>query len=444
MQTTYTCRWLILAIASLGLGGSFAFLVGMSRVPVVSSFLPPDYFHFALVGHVIFAILFWLMISSVVVWSYFFTTPNRGVSYKFAVAGIILTAIAVLSGHGEAVLNNYVPMLTNPLFFLGLGLFFTGFAINAFRYLPEGLREIRQTDNILKNTLAAAVITAVVMIVSMAVSIVRFGGDMDVSRLQVFYERLFWIPGHIQQILNGIVLAAVWYALAGIGIGTEKNSGWQFMKVANMVLISSAGILLIASLIWNPLDKIFRVGTEVVYAFGLGVPIFLHMANAIYHSRPLEKMTTLAATIYFSMAIYTTGAVIAYLGLDNDTRIPAHYHGMVTALTLALMGFTYYLFKANNIKIAFPKIARLQPYIYGVGMLLFITGLFLSGVFGAPRKTFGVAWTDNPITLAALVIMGVGTLVAVVGGAIFVFYASVTLIKEKPVPLFSDKLIVKI
>ncbi len=68
--------------------------------------------------------------------------------------------------------------------------------------------------------------------------------------------------------------------------------------------------------------------------------------------------------------------------------------------------------------------------IYGSGMFLFILGLFVSGAFGAPRKTYGMDFTSNPMVVAALSVMGLGTLLAVSGGIIFVYYASASLLRE--------------
>jgi heme/copper-type cytochrome/quinol oxidase subunit 1 len=143
--------------------------------------------------------------------------------------------------------------------------------------------------------------------------------------------------------------------------------------------------------------------------------------------------TPASVSLVISMAIYIFGILIAYAGFSNDTRVPAHYHGAVTALTLALMGFAYHMISGYKLRIALPRAALLQPYIYGSGMLLFIAGFFVSGWFGAPRKTFGVGWTEDPVVLASLSMMGVGTLLAVIGGAIFVLYTGITLIRgEKP------------
>jgi heme/copper-type cytochrome/quinol oxidase subunit 1 len=66
-------------------------------------------------------------------------------------------------------------------------------------------------------------------------------------------------------------------------------------------------------------------------------------------------------------------------------------------------------------------------------MLLFITGLFVSGLLGAPRKTYGVAFTADPVVLSALTAMGIGTLMAVIGGVLFVFYSAISLFKHESV-----------
>jgi heme/copper-type cytochrome/quinol oxidase subunit 1 len=93
------------------------------------------------------------------------------------------------------------------------------------------------------------------------------------------------------------------------------------------------------------------------------------------------------------------------------------------------MGLSFYLIRDIRIRVYGERFARFQPVIYGAGMFLFILGLFISGAFGAPRKTYGVAFTSDPVVLASLTIMGIGTILAVTGGIIFVTYITVTLVK---------------
>jgi len=428
MRATYTGKWFALSIICLGIGGSFAFIVGLSRAPFVSDFLPRDYFQHALVGHVTFAILFWLMLSAVVLWSYLFKSDGLNWSIWPAIAGTLLVAFSALSASGEAYLNNYVPTIFDPMFFIGLAAMFIAFVINVFRYLPEAVRGL-SSDEMATNGLSTAVLIAVILTASVAVSLVRLGGDLDLFMPQLFFERLFWIPGHVQQFLNGALLVSVWYLLAEKTTGAKLGS-YGYLKFANKILIFSAFFLLAVSFLFDPLERPMRVGSEIIYAFGLGVPLFLHIINIARQFR-FDRKSPASVSLAISMTLYLFGIFIAYAGFDNDTRVPAHYHGAVTALTLALMGFAYHMISDCKIRIALPRLALAQPYAYGIGMLLFITGLFVSGLFGAPRKTFGVGWTENSAVLASLGLMGVGTLLAVIGGAIFVIYSGLTLIKEE-------------
>jgi heme/copper-type cytochrome/quinol oxidase subunit 1 len=106
--------------------------------------------------------------------------------------------------------------------------------------------------------------------------------------------------------------------------------------------------------------------------------------------------------------------------LPVSLRVPAHYHGAVTSLTLALMGISYYLVKEYGWIRDFPKTARFQLFMYGFGMVLFVLGLYFAGFKGAPRKTYGTGFTDDPFVLLSLGLMMVGTVFAVIGGVIFV------------------------
>ncbi len=429
MRESYYGKWFMLSILSLGLGGGFAFLIGMARAPFAEKYFPENYFQHALVGHVNLAILFWLLLSTMVVWSFHLKTPGLKAATALAGIGTGLVAFAALFGGGDAVLNNYVPALVNPVFFAGLILFFLGFTLNVFRFAREAAQNLA-SDDMVQNAIGAGVMIGIVLVAAVAVSLALLGPDINEYHQQVYYERLFWTPGHIQQFLNGSMLAAVWYALARVATGGELKF-WPVLKAANKVLIASTVLLLSLLFFFDPLEKPLRVGSEIIYAIGLGIPLFMHIANILRQvKRDFSRPTTVA--LYFSIAIYLYGIFIAYGGFNNDTRVPAHYHGAVTALTLALMGFAYHMLTTNRLSIIFGRLARVQPYIYGIGMLLFISGLFVSGIFGAPRKTPGTAWTDNPIVLASMSLMGIGTLLAVSGGIAFVLYVASTLIKNRP------------
>jgi cytochrome c oxidase subunit 1 len=425
MYSRYSLRWFTLAVFCLGLGGGFAFLVAMSRAPFAEAYFPADFFYHALVGHVVLAILLWLSSFTIVLWTLYFKGKEWNLTCLISLIGVFLVTISVITGRGMAIPNNYVPSLVDPIFFSGLVLFFAGFSINALSYLQKGLRNLFSSDSFI-STLSTSVIVAVILMGAMLFSLAT--NSMNGEKPLIFYERLFWTPGHIQQVLNGTLLVSVWYALQRM-VGVNRN--WHFLTFVNCIFLLSALALFIISLFYDPISRGSKIAAEVIYATGLGVPIFLHAAN-IMKGLKKDLKSVSSISLLLSMAIYFFGIAIAYSGFGNDLRVPAHYHGAVTSLTLALMGLSYYLIKRGfKKKVYGGRIAKIQPIIYGVGMILFIFGLFVSGLFGAPRKTHGIAFATDPVVLSALTIMGIGTLLAVAGGVIFVFYTSMTLILNR-------------
>jgi cytochrome c oxidase subunit 1 len=94
------------------------------------------------------------------------------------------------------------------------------------------------------------------------------------------------------------------------------------------------------------------------------------------------------------------------------------------------MGLAYYLVPLIfQRELVLRGLARLQPYLYGLGMLIFGIGMGLAGHWGLPRRhwdvTFGQAplRTDifvSPEIALFLALLGIGATIAVVGGAVFV------------------------
>jgi hypothetical protein len=63
----------------------------------------------------------------------------------------------------------------------------------------------------------------------------------------------------------------------------------------------------------------------------------------------------------------------------------------------------------------------LQPYIYGAGQLMHILGLVWSGGYGVQRKVAGAEQVLRSTgEIAGMGLMGLGGLVAIIGGLLFV------------------------
>ena len=69
------------------------------------------------------------------------------------------------------------------------------------------------------------------------------------------------------------------------------------------------------------------------------------------------------------------------------------------------------------------RISRWQPALFGAGQLVFALGFGLAGAQGMARKTYGAEQhIRTPAEWAGLTIMGLGGLVAVAGGVLFLTY----------------------
>ncbi|MEW8156653.1 MAG: hypothetical protein AB2765_18930, partial [Candidatus Thiodiazotropha endolucinida] len=130
-------RWLQLGVLALGLAGLFALLLVLSRTPGSEAFFPwVDFFRTALVVHVDQSVLIWFLAMSGVVWCLtakagFGSIRLQYLAFGLAMMGALGIALSAFLGDGAPLMNNYVPVLQRPLFFLTLGLFGFGIALQA-------------------------------------------------------------------------------------------------------------------------------------------------------------------------------------------------------------------------------------------------------------------------------------------------------------------------
>jgi cytochrome c oxidase subunit 1 len=116
----------------------------------------------------------------------------------------------------------------------------------------------------------------------------------------------------------------------------------------------------------------------------------------------------------------------------NTMRIPGHFHATVVSGTaMAFMGATYYLLPLIfRRKVAFWGLAKLQPYLFSIGMLLLSMGMTFAGSFGVPRRHWDISFAQapfdvqfNPAVDIVLAVMGIGGILAVTGALAFIAIA---------------------
>jgi heme/copper-type cytochrome/quinol oxidase subunit 1 len=156
---------------------------------------------------------------------------------------------------------------------------------------------------------------------------------------------------------------------------------------------------------------------------GLAIlPLSLAIVLALWErGRVRTDAKPLRAALVMSLLLFSVGGLVGFAIRGSDVRIPAHYHGCIVGVTLAFMGVAYHLLPRLGLRAPSVRLATAQPYVYGIGQLLHITGLVWSGGYGVQRKVAGAQQVLRSFEeIAGMGLMGVGGLVAVVGGIMFV------------------------
>ncbi|HXG03620.1 MAG TPA: hypothetical protein VNO23_09435 [Candidatus Binatia bacterium] len=360
--------WLGLSLGSLVVAGLFAVLVALARTPAVQLLgSSADRFQFALVGHVTFALTVWFV----------------------AFVGALWTYAAWRSGYR-----------------LAAGPAWTGFA------------------------LAVAAAALVVAVATLALTWLR----LDPSGPQALRLRaLVWGAGHLFQFAHTAGMVAVWAVSAAVALGSQATP--RATRAALWVLLPFllAGALVYT--VWTPEALLVnRVVTWITF-LGLGgpplVPLLATAAAVVRARRPRPWSSPLFAGTVLCLALFALGGAFGVIGFRQDTRVPAHYHAMVGAVTIAYMGLAPGLLELTGRRPWRPWLTRWQPYLYGLGLLGLIVGLYWAGGRGAPRKTIGLSWADAQ-ALLAMNLMGAGSVVAVLGGLAFVLNVGLPLCSRAP------------
>jgi hypothetical protein len=440
--------WLALAVGSLVLAGLFAAVAAFARTPVLHRLFSAATFQLTLVGHVTFAFTVWFVAFAGALWVYVawragYRLARRPswAAWVAAVAGSALMAFPALTGAGRPQLSDYVPSIDHPAFWWGLALVAGGVSLQAGVYLAawRGARRGAGAGSVAPPEALGMAVGAGALLLAVGVFALAFGRIAPETpfgyRLRVF----FWGPGHLLQFLHVAGMTAVWLVATAVAVGAVPARGrtlrWLVGGLVPFMTLTAAVYTW-----WRP-EALLASPLVTLFTFwGLGagaVPVGLILASA-WRRRgpgaappaPLPWGSPLFAGTALSMALFAVGGLLGVVGFQQDTRVPAHYHGMVGAVTLAYMGFAPLLLELCGRRVWSDRLARWQPYLYGVGLVGIMAGMHWAGGHGAPRKTFGFGWA-NTQALIAMNVMGLGSLLAILGGLVFVVNIGWPLVRRR-------------
>ncbi|MEZ5487216.1 MAG: cbb3-type cytochrome c oxidase subunit I [Steroidobacteraceae bacterium] len=420
--------WLWLGLLALAGSGVFAVLLVLSRTPQLNQLLPvADFFRVALIVHVDLSVLVWLVSLAGLLWTISGSARAPGLAwlaFGLCAAGTALMALAPFTGQGGPVMANYIPVVDGPIFLAGLAVFGLGSAALVLRGLiatqptGPGLAE----EGALRFGVNTSVVAAAVAVLSFCASLLLVPRSLDTL---TYFEILFWGGGHALQFVWTILMLVGWLWLAR-ATGVRVSLSPRLIAGLFALALVSVFVTPLAYLAADVTSVEFRLINTWAMRLGGGVaiaPIALAVLAGLLRSRvPRDVIASpLFAALVSSIMLFSAGGVIGALISGNNVRIPAHYHGCIVGVTLALMGLVYLLLPRLGYRAANSRLAYWQPILYGSGQLLHIIGLVWSGGYGVQRKVAGAEQVLRSTSeVVGMGLMGLGGLIAIIGGLLFV------------------------
>jgi cytochrome c oxidase subunit I len=459
------------AVLALALGGVLALLIALTRWQAVE-LLPAELYYRFTSAHGIVMLVFWIVFFEVAALIFGATvllnSRLRGVGFAWFYSGLMVigaltTTATALSGHANNMFTAYTPLTNHPLFYLGIIVFAVGALLACCHfiysvYLAKKEQAITSIPLVVYALLTAAIIGIWTLLhgaLAYGPALLQSLGLITVD--PAVYRTLFWGFGHGAQQLNLAAMVGAWYALATLTTGArpvhEGLSRFAFVLYLIGINMGAMHHLLVdpgpgmhTRIINTSYFMYAAVLGSLIHAFSIPAAVEVAQRARGYTKGLFEWVrkgpwqepgfsALMISFVGFGFIAGVSGVLMGTMQLNmlihNTLFVPGHFHGtVVLGTTLAFMGLAYYVVPlVTRRDLAFPQLARWQPYLYGGGLLILIAGLMWAGKMGASRRVADMSYGFSPLsvdtysTLAmnlATTLIGVGAIVAVTGGALFV------------------------
>lgn len=404
-------NWLKLAIYSILAAGLLTIIVVFSRVPMIKDIFPlKDFFHTALIVHVNLSVVFWMLLMNITLSSLFIPinkTISR-VTICIAGASLILFSLSAFISTSDPILNNYIPMLDNNSYYSFALITFFSITFTLSLYfcwksysLPQ--RNLSTALTLCPNLLVLAAFAALILTSLLIIP--------NVDEYNKF-EYLFWGFGHILQFTYVSIMMSAWIYMFDLHNSKDKN---LYIIISLHCVFGLIGLLGFAQPNFMPQDYLS------FYTKHMGMLTAIIPFILVIYLMAKKEITNnnFIYGFYSSLLLFAYGGLISLFIKDSNTIIPAHYHGSTVGVTIALMSGCYLIMHRElKLNLNF-KLVKIQPLAYLSGQILHITGLAISGGYGALRKS-----PDSLTNSAAkfwMGIMGLGGLLSLIGGFLFIY-----------------------
>ncbi|MFN8532784.1 MAG: cbb3-type cytochrome c oxidase subunit I [Dehalococcoidia bacterium] len=464
----------VTAVVWLAVGGILALLIALTRWQAVH-LLPADLFYAFLSAHGMVMLIFWiiffeiagLIFASTVLLSSKMVWPAFGwIAYGMMLIGSIISFWLMISGEAVVMFTSYPPLAAPPLYYASVLVFAVGAILGCVHFfinvVAARLRGLVKTLPLFTFALMAAALLALWSLFSGAAALIPvfFWSIGMVPHVDPgAYRLLYWGLGHGAQQVNLAAMVGIWYGLATLTTGAKPlNEGLSRFAIVLYIFFIQLGSMhhlqvdpgfntwvrninvsyFMYAAVMGSLIHAFSIPASVERAMrdqGFRNGLFSWLRHAPWGEPGFSAL--IISLAMFGIIGGISGVILGGPQLNmiahNTMTVPAHFHMTVVAgTTIAFMGISYYLVPLIfRRELMLRSWAKAQPYVYGAGMGLWALGMGLTGHWGVPRRHWDISFAAVPEGLRYnmlslpevnlfLGVLGIGAILAVTGGAMFV------------------------
>jgi cytochrome c oxidase subunit 1 len=430
------------SVAAFAVAAGMALMQALSRANLDLPFRTADMYYMSVTAH---GTLMALVFTTFFIMGFGYVVAERTLSrpvpylavawgsFWVAVAGTLSTVIAILTFKATVLYTFYPPLKAHPAFYIGLTLVVVGSwgwsavmlaALRLWRRENPG-RAIPLAMHGFAATIIVWLLATVGVAAEMLLQLIPWSLGLTKTVDPVLARMLFWWFGHPLVYFWLLPAYVIWYTVLPRAAGGPLFSDPLGRLVFTLFILLSTPVGLHHQFMDPGIPsgwKLFHTFNTLLILYPSFVTAFTVIASLELAGRArggtglfgwiprLPWGDPLVSSVILSMLLFAIGgwggAINASFGMNamvhNTSWIPGHFHTTVgSASALTFMGASYWVVPhllGRRLELA--PMARVQPYIWFLGMLLFSIPTHITGVMGMPRRVYDASYGDHPAALA--------------------------------------------
>ncbi|MEK6977202.1 MAG: cbb3-type cytochrome c oxidase subunit I [Candidatus Hydrothermarchaeota archaeon] len=476
--------FIAMGLVSLGLGVLAALVVASARVPALPLAGRALYYK-ALTFHAIFTLFYWftffqagLLVGAVPLLMRgrrLYSLRLGWLAFALLLLGFLLDVAGILMG-ADVLYTAFPPLATglqgSSLVYLGYVLGGMGALLITVNYLLTvvGLVERKGEAASWRRMLADipisafAGLVAVVLIIPTSLASLRVFAPALLAAMAgaapdpLVYRENFLMMFHVFHYIPAMTMIGVAYMLVELVLDAKSVYSKNVAKALFVLYPAVVPPTFFYHLLVDPTTSPLVKGLGSSLSLLIGMPTILHMfiilgmmearVRSAGHGGLFAWMRHLPwrnpAFVCLAMGMLTMGlgGVLSYTlihwgaseMLHGTFAVPAYIHPIAAGgPTLIYMGGAYYLVTGlTRRQLRYPSLARLQPCMVALGLLIFGTFGSIAGYLGVPRRTPEISYSGlapSAWSLPMNIAVGIGAVLTALGILTFLFIVGATALR---------------